>query len=467
MAKYPSWQDEYWLMLMQLYLKRPQGMKPLYSRGLVDLALELHFPPEYLYRKMFKLRQIDTPNLQRLWDTYADNPRRLTREVKLLKRMNGFGNASEFYAGVAVNESWEKDFKPLEGVEPEGLTPVMLIMILDLYFRLTPNTMVVETPEVVSLAKSIRTKPEEVVGIMQAYQVCDPYLNNQHPVAPPCSTHASRCGSASETKIPKNSRIGGTTQRLLEIRNVTETHSNTNAESDPTTTTLTATNAASEVVGDAIGRAGANIDVELDDNPALEATHDDFDDIQTDNASHDNEPHDAADNDVQDSTNDDSMETAMADDNYERKSEREEREEALDNALANLGSDDEMPQASPYAQSDNNDNADYEETVWGDTTSFYDNLKEQMGMLELTDQQQEVMEYLIGSLDDDGILRKPLDDITDELAIYYGIDVAEAEVENLCTSYRRSSRRESAPVRCRSACYCRCNAGRQASSRTS
>lgn len=108
MAKYPSWQDEYWLMLMQLYLKRPQGMKPLYSRGLVDLALELHFPPEYLYRKMFKLRQIDTPNLQRLWDTYADNPRRLTREVKLLKRMNGFGNASEFYAGVAVNESWEK-----------------------------------------------------------------------------------------------------------------------------------------------------------------------------------------------------------------------------------------------------------------------------------------------------------------------------------------------------------------------
>ena len=146
-----------------------------------------------------------------------------------------------------------------------------------------------------------------------------------------------------------------------------------------------------------------NIDVELDDNPALEATHDDFDDIQTDNASHDNEPHDAADNDVQDSTNDDSMETAMADDNYERKSEREEREEALDNALANLGSDDEMPQASPYAQSDNNDNADYEETVWGDTTSFYDNLKEQMGMLELTDQQQEVMEYLIGSHDDDGI----------------------------------------------------------------
>lgn len=174
-----------------------------------------------------------------------------------------------------------------------------------------------------------------------------------------------------------------------------------------------------------------NIDVELDDNPALEATRDDLDDIQTDNGSHDNEPHDAADDDAQDSANDDSMETAIADDNYERKSEREEREEALDNALANLGSDDEMPQASPYAQSDNNDNADYEETVWGDTTSFYDNLKEQMGMLELTDQQQEVMEYLIGSLDDDGILRKPLDDITDELAIYYGIDIAEAEVEDL------------------------------------
>lgn len=182
MAKYPSWQDEYWLMLMQLYLRQPQGMKPLYSRGLVDLALELHFPPAYLYRKMFKLRQIDTPNLQRLWDTYATNPKRLKREVQLLRQMDGFGAASEFYAGVAVNESWEKDFKPIDTLPT--LTPAMLIVILDLYYRLTPNTMVAETPEVAQLAKHMGIKPHNIEEVMKAFQVCDPYLHGNATVSP-------------------------------------------------------------------------------------------------------------------------------------------------------------------------------------------------------------------------------------------------------------------------------------------
>ena len=32
MAKNVRWQDEYWLLLMQLYLKKPEGVKPLYER---------------------------------------------------------------------------------------------------------------------------------------------------------------------------------------------------------------------------------------------------------------------------------------------------------------------------------------------------------------------------------------------------------------------------------------------------
>src|SRR5699024_3405713 len=37
--------------------------------------------------------------------------------------------------------------------------------------------------------------------------------------------------------------------------------------------------------------------------------------------------------------------------------------------------------------------------------------------------------YLIGSLDDDGLLRKSLDSICDELAIYAGIESTEDELE--------------------------------------
>jgi RNA polymerase sigma-54 factor len=41
------------------------------------------------------------------------------------------------------------------------------------------------------------------------------------------------------------------------------------------------------------------------------------------------------------------------------------------------------------------------------------------------------MEYLIGSLDDDGLLRKPLHNIADELAIYHNIDVSEQALERV------------------------------------
>ena len=40
-------------------------------------------------------------------------------------------------------------------------------------------------------------------------------------------------------------------------------------------------------------------------------------------------------------------------------------------------------------------------------------------------------EYLIGSLDDDGLLRKTLDSISDELAIYAGVDAKEQELEEV------------------------------------
>lgn len=66
---------------------------------------------------------------------------------------------------------------------------------------------------------------------------------------------------------------------------------------------------------------------------------------------------------------------------------------------------------------------------YGVTTSFYDQLTEQMNETELTDLQHKIMEYLIGSLDDDGLLRKSSEDIVDELAIYNNIDVSEEEID--------------------------------------
>ena len=177
MAKNSKWQDEYWLLLLQLYLQKPVGIKPMYSRGMVDLSLELHIAPNLLFNKMCQIANLETPRVERFWELYGNNPKKLKRAVNLLREMWGFNNAMEFYDGVETNESFEKDFKPI--ADGATLTPVALTLILDLYFRLTPITMVPETPEVQELAKLIKQKPEAVVEVLEAFMHCDPYLNRK------------------------------------------------------------------------------------------------------------------------------------------------------------------------------------------------------------------------------------------------------------------------------------------------
>ncbi|NDV64144.1 RNA polymerase factor sigma-54 [Bacteroides sp. 224] len=71
-----------------------------------------------------------------------------------------------------------------------------------------------------------------------------------------------------------------------------------------------------------------------------------------------------------------------------------------------------------------------EDIPFSDTTSFYELLKQQLNELNLDEHQRELTEYLIGSLDDDGLLRKSLESISDELAIYVGINATEQELED-------------------------------------
>ncbi|MDO4163739.1 MAG: RNA polymerase factor sigma-54 [Bacteroides sp.] len=84
-----------------------------------------------------------------------------------------------------------------------------------------------------------------------------------------------------------------------------------------------------------------------------------------------------------------------------------------------------------YKLQENNRSKDEqpEEIPFSDATSFYETLKEQLGERALNEHQRELTEYLIGSLDDDGLLRKSLDSISDELAIYAGIEATTEELE--------------------------------------
>ncbi len=103
---------------------------------------------------------------------------------------------------------------------------------------------------------------------------------------------------------------------------------------------------------------------------------------------------------------------------------------ADDLALGDYRTEDDIPD---YKLRENNRSADEraEEIPFSDTVSFYETLKEQLDMQDLTPKEKQLGEYLIGSLDDDGLLRKSLDTLTDELAIYQGISTTPDELEQV------------------------------------
>ena len=158
-----------------------------------------------------------------------------------------------------------------------------------------------------------------------------------------------------------------------------------------------------------IQQLAERVETEMHDNPALEPSSDDDDfPLYDDGGSAGRE------------------DTA---DDFDNQRDEEDRRDALDAALESIGRDDE--ELPVYQGGMNVADAEEREMQLGDTQSFYDSLLEQVGEMELTDQDRYVMEYLIRSLDDDGLLRTPLDSICEELAIYHNIDLTTNQMEAL------------------------------------
>ena len=64
-------------------------------------------------------------------------------------------------------------------------------------------------------------------------------------------------------------------------------------------------------------------------------------------------------------------------------------------------------------------------------TSFYELMTTQLGLLRLEEKEQAIAEQIVGSLDEDGYLRRETSAIVDDLAFRQNISATEAEVESL------------------------------------
>jgi RNA polymerase sigma-54 factor len=93
-------------------------------------------------------------------------------------------------------------------------------------------------------------------------------------------------------------------------------------------------------------------------------------------------------------------------------------------------SDDETPE---YKLQSNNysDDDDDRETPFAAQTTFHQDLINQLNTFILTDEQHDIAEFLIGSIDDDGYLRRSIQDIIDDMAFTQGIYTDEKTTEKI------------------------------------
>lgn len=147
---------------------------------------------------------------------------------------------------------------------------------------------------------------------------------------------------------------------------------------------------------------------ELEENPALETAEDAADDKDPDNP-----------DDFEDSIPEDDFERDGSEDDYEN----------IDISDYVSDGDDEV---GDYRYRDNNYGNNETKTIPHRVeTTFYDTLKSQLLMLNLDERQQKIADQIVGSIDDDGYLRRPVQSLADDLAFRQNIMCTEEEIKDL------------------------------------
>ena len=93
-------------------------------------------------------------------------------------------------------------------------------------------------------------------------------------------------------------------------------------------------------------------------------------------------------------------------------------------------SNDETPDYKLQTNNYSDDDEQYSSPLASPTT-FHQDLINQLNTFLLTDEEREIAEFLVGSIDDDGYLRRDVQDIVDDMAFTQGIYTDEKAVEKM------------------------------------
>ena len=146
---------------------------------------------------------------------------------------------------------------------------------------------------------------------------------------------------------------------------------------------------------------------ELEENPALEL---------------DEEKHEDEKEEMQD-------EFSESDTEYDDKNGSEEEYGNVDVSEYVQDGDDEV--ADYKLRDDNYPEEDQKQVPFKTETSFYETLLLQLGLLKLDEKEHKIAEQIVGSIDEDGYLRRETSAIVDDLAFRQNISATEEEVEQI------------------------------------
>lgn len=109
----------------------------------------------------------------------------------------------------------------------------------------------------------------------------------------------------------------------------------------------------------------------------------------------------------------------------------EERTEQEEFNIDDYIQDDDQDDGYKMMSDNDSDDDDKKEMPIAVSTSFHDTLLAQLSLNVMADHEFMVAQQILGSLDDDGYLRRPINALVDDLAFSQNINTTEAEVEHL------------------------------------
>lgn len=153
---------------------------------------------------------------------------------------------------------------------------------------------------------------------------------------------------------------------------------------------------------------------ELEENPALELDEEKHDDAETE-------------------MKDEFSEAPEAE--YEEKSGSEDEYDNIDVSDYVQDGDDDV--ADYKLRDDNYPDEEQKQIPFKTESSFYEVLLTQLGLLKLNEKEQRIAEQIVGSIDEDGYLRRETSAIVDDLAFRQNINATDEEVETIIQRIQR------------------------------